>query len=146
MRDVVPERELLRPRTQGRWSVKDVLAHIAAWEEEADLLRQARAAEPGGAEDWDRALAVNNAARVLGNGVLADLHEFQLTSRGTALLMAYPTPLFTRPRFSNDPRPLMPISSPCMLNSGPPELPGLMDVSNWMQSVYSSVPFPSGGW
>ncbi|MCI0369869.1 MAG: DinB family protein, partial [candidate division NC10 bacterium] len=31
----VPERELLRPCTQGRWSVKDVLAHIAAWEEEA---------------------------------------------------------------------------------------------------------------
>lgn len=31
----VPERELLRPRTQGRWSVKDVLAHVAAWEEEA---------------------------------------------------------------------------------------------------------------
>lgn len=26
-----------------------------------------------------------------GNGVLADIHEFQLTSRGTALLMAYPT-------------------------------------------------------
>jgi len=33
--DGVPERELLRPRTQGRWSIKDVLAHIAAWEEEA---------------------------------------------------------------------------------------------------------------
>lgn len=31
----LPEHELLRPRTQGRWSVKDVLAHIAAWEEEA---------------------------------------------------------------------------------------------------------------
>jgi hypothetical protein len=31
----LPERELLRPRTQGRWSVKDVLAHFAAWEEEA---------------------------------------------------------------------------------------------------------------
>ena len=25
-----------------------------------------------------------------------------------------------------------------MLNSGPPELPGLIDVSIWMQSVYSS--------
>ena len=31
----VPERELLRSRTQGRWSVKDVLAHVAAWEGEA---------------------------------------------------------------------------------------------------------------
>lgn len=31
----VPERDLTRPRTQGRWSVKDVLAHFAAWEEEA---------------------------------------------------------------------------------------------------------------
>lgn len=31
----VPEPELLRRRTQGAWSVKDVLAHIAAWEGEA---------------------------------------------------------------------------------------------------------------
>ncbi|HEV8661716.1 MAG TPA: DinB family protein [Candidatus Methylomirabilis sp.] len=31
----LPESELFRPRTQGRWSVKDVLAHFAAWEEEA---------------------------------------------------------------------------------------------------------------
>jgi len=30
----MPERDLLRRRTQGRWSVKDVLAHIAAWEAE----------------------------------------------------------------------------------------------------------------
>lgn len=31
----VPEAELVRSRTQGGWSVKDILAHIAAWEEEA---------------------------------------------------------------------------------------------------------------
>jgi hypothetical protein len=31
----LPESEILRPRTQGKWSIKDVLAHIAAWEEEA---------------------------------------------------------------------------------------------------------------
>ncbi|MBI3951752.1 MAG: DinB family protein [Acidobacteria bacterium] len=31
----LPEREMVRPRTQGQWSIKDVLAHIAAWEEEA---------------------------------------------------------------------------------------------------------------
>ena len=30
----LPESEILRPRTQGQWSVKDVLAHIVAWEEE----------------------------------------------------------------------------------------------------------------
>ena len=30
----IPEADLLRPRTQGAWSVKDVLAHVAAWEEE----------------------------------------------------------------------------------------------------------------
>lgn len=30
----LPEREIVRPRAQGTWSVKDVLAHIAAWEEE----------------------------------------------------------------------------------------------------------------
>jgi uncharacterized damage-inducible protein DinB len=30
----IPEPELRRPRTQGAWAVTDVLAHIAAWEEE----------------------------------------------------------------------------------------------------------------
>lgn len=30
----LPEEAVLRPRTQGAWSVRDVLAHIAAWEEE----------------------------------------------------------------------------------------------------------------
>ena len=31
----LPEREIRRPRTQGKWSVKNVFAHIVAWEEEA---------------------------------------------------------------------------------------------------------------
>lgn len=30
----LPEDDILRPRTQGDWSIKDVLSHIAAWEEE----------------------------------------------------------------------------------------------------------------
>lgn len=30
----LPERAILEPRTQGKWSVKDTFAHIAAWEEE----------------------------------------------------------------------------------------------------------------
>jgi hypothetical protein len=30
----LPLAEILRPRTQGAWSIKDVLAHIVAWEEE----------------------------------------------------------------------------------------------------------------
>jgi len=30
----IPEEAILRPRTLGDWSVKNVLAHIAAWEEE----------------------------------------------------------------------------------------------------------------
>lgn len=30
----LPEREIVRPRTQGEWSVKDVLAHCVAWEAE----------------------------------------------------------------------------------------------------------------
>jgi hypothetical protein len=30
----LPEEAILRPATQGAWSIKDVLAHIAAWEEE----------------------------------------------------------------------------------------------------------------
>ena len=31
----LPERAILEPRTQGKWSVKDSFAHIVAWEEEA---------------------------------------------------------------------------------------------------------------
>ncbi len=30
----LPEDEILRPQSQGDWSIKDVLTHIAAWEEE----------------------------------------------------------------------------------------------------------------
>ena len=30
----LPERDILRPRTQGRWSVKDVLAHLLSCDEE----------------------------------------------------------------------------------------------------------------
>jgi uncharacterized damage-inducible protein DinB len=30
----LPAAALARPRTQGAWSIKDVLVHIAAWEEE----------------------------------------------------------------------------------------------------------------
>ncbi len=47
--------------------------------------------------------------------------------------MAYPSPTLTRPRSLKLPRPLMPITSPAMLNNGPPELPGLMELSTWMQ-------------
>src|SRR2546425_3730280 len=30
----LPEEDVLRPRTFDRWSIKDVLAHVVAWEEE----------------------------------------------------------------------------------------------------------------
>ena len=30
----LPAEEIVRPQTQGQWSIQDVLAHIAAWEEE----------------------------------------------------------------------------------------------------------------
>ena len=35
---------------------------------------------------------------------------------------------------------LMPITSPAMLNSGPPELPGLMAASVWMKSSKGPAP------
>ena len=42
----VPDEEIRRARTQGAWSVKDVLVHIGAWEEEGarrlDLIRRGR--------------------------------------------------------------------------------------------------------
>ena len=31
----LPERAVLEPHTQGKWSLKDTFAHIVAWEEEA---------------------------------------------------------------------------------------------------------------
>jgi hypothetical protein len=30
----LPDDAILKPRTQGAWSIKDILAHIAAWEQE----------------------------------------------------------------------------------------------------------------
>jgi hypothetical protein len=42
----LPEAAIRRPRTQGAWSIKDVLVHIAAWEEEGarrlELIRRGR--------------------------------------------------------------------------------------------------------
>ena len=31
----LPDAELLRPGVQGRWSVRDIIAHVTWWEEEA---------------------------------------------------------------------------------------------------------------
>jgi uncharacterized damage-inducible protein DinB len=43
----MPRADVERPRTQGAWSIRDVLAHIAAWEEEGvrrlDLVARGRA-------------------------------------------------------------------------------------------------------
>jgi hypothetical protein len=33
--DGLPPEELVRPRTLGEWSLKDILAHVSTWEEEA---------------------------------------------------------------------------------------------------------------
>jgi hypothetical protein len=41
----LPEREILRPRTQDRWSVKDVLAHLLSCDEET--IRRFRLIERG---------------------------------------------------------------------------------------------------
>lgn len=81
----LPEGEFLRPRTQGRWSIKDLLAHIAAWEEEAirrfALIARGRAdriffydRDPKAVDRFNaRAVA---AARSLGlGGVLRRLHR-----------------------------------------------------------------------
>jgi hypothetical protein len=35
---------------------------------------------------------------------------------------------------------LIPITSPAMLTSGPPEFPGLMEASVWMKSSYVVMP------
>ena len=40
----------------------------------------------------------------------------------------------------------MPITSPCELSSGPPELPGLMAASVWMASSMTAVGLRTDGW
>ena len=37
---------------------------------------------------------------------------------------------------------LIPINSPRVFSSAPPELPGLMEASVWIKSSYSSMPIP----
>lgn len=53
----LPEREILRPRTQDRWSVKDVLAHLLSCDEET--IRRFRLIERGRADriHWFESMA-----------------------------------------------------------------------------------------
>lgn len=78
----ISEEAILQPRTQGAWSIKDVLTHIAAWEEEGT--RRLRLIARGQAHrmvwyetmaDADRfnARAVRAARRTSLRGILARL-------------------------------------------------------------------------
>ena len=66
----LPRDEIVRPRTFDQWSVKDVLAHLAGWEEEAarrlDLIARGR----GDRVHWfhDMAEADRFNARVVAGG------------------------------------------------------------------------------
>ena len=46
------DEEMLRPQTSGDWSLKDVFAHIAAWEEEAARRINEIAQEGGDSLTW----------------------------------------------------------------------------------------------
>jgi hypothetical protein len=51
---------------------------------------------------------------------------------GTAVAAGTAKPIPTEPPVGDRMAVLMPITSPFMLNNGPPELPLLMDASVWM--------------
>jgi hypothetical protein len=48
--DALPDAALERPNTVGPWSGRDVIAHVATWEDEA--LRVIAAMDAGGPEAW----------------------------------------------------------------------------------------------
>jgi hypothetical protein len=53
----LPEREILRPRTQDRWSVKDVLGHLLACDEETVRRLSLIARGRGGRIRWFESMA-----------------------------------------------------------------------------------------
>jgi hypothetical protein len=53
----LPEREILRPRTQDRWSVKDVLAHLMSCDEETVRRLQLIARGRGDRIQWFESMA-----------------------------------------------------------------------------------------
>jgi DinB superfamily len=53
----LPEREILRPRTQDRWSVKDVLAHLMSCDEETVRRLQLIARGRGDHIHWFESMA-----------------------------------------------------------------------------------------
>lgn len=53
----LPEREILRPRTQDRWSVKDVLAHLLGSDEETVRRLRLIARGQGGRIHWFETMA-----------------------------------------------------------------------------------------
>jgi DinB family protein len=107
----IPEAAILRPRTQGAWSIKDVVAHIAAWEEEGTRRL--------------RLLARGRGARLVWYETTADMDGFNVRvvrqARRTPLralrarLARARTRLITAlrrlpPRVLGDPRPGLPVT------------------------------------
>jgi uncharacterized damage-inducible protein DinB len=107
----IPAAEIRRPRTQGAWSVKDVLSHIAAWEEDGTRRLRLLARGRGSRMVWyetmpevDRynARAVRAARRTTLAGLLRRL------ARARAALVAALRRL--PPRAIGDPTPGLPVT------------------------------------
>jgi len=107
----IPEAAILRPRTQGAWSIKDVLTHVAAWEEEGT--RRLRLIARGQARrmvwyetmaDADRfnARAVRLARRASLRGVLGRLARARAALAGALRRL--------RPRALGDPAHELPVT------------------------------------
>ena len=62
--DGIPEERLTEPNVVGEWSIKDLLGHVAFWDEQAVLAAQRElAGEPRRELDWEAANARDAAAR-----------------------------------------------------------------------------------
>jgi DinB superfamily len=79
----LPEREILRPRTQDRWSVKDVLAHLMSCDEETVRRLQLIARGHGDRIHWFHDMAdadrfnARSVARTRGLGLPALLRRME---------------------------------------------------------------------
>lgn len=77
----LPEREILRPRTQDRWSVKDVLAHLVGCDEETMRRFRLIARGQGDRIHWFESMAdadrfnARSVARLRRLGLRALLHR-----------------------------------------------------------------------
>jgi uncharacterized damage-inducible protein DinB len=108
----IPEAEIRRPRTQGAWSIHDVLAHIAAWEEEGTRRLRLLARGQGDRMVWYETMAEAdryNARAVRAARQTTPAAMLRRLARARAALVAALRRL--PPRALGDPTPGLPVTA-----------------------------------